>query len=350
MDGTLVNSAGIKTFWEKSLGRNFSKEYENSKKRFGYFDINDLSKHLKADKEFFYKTPFNKFLYPKSISFLRKLKKFGKVIIFTQGDSDYQKHKFQKSKIQKVVGMDNLFITKEKNTELRNILPKLRTRYSIVGILDDRQEILKSANSIDLDSLTIWIRQEQDNTQNNSCDEYVNFSFRSPSEALDLIGGFVQTLPQKSLKFKLSVVKGINENYINQLIDFTNSDYEVQTFTHDKERFSNKNRIKDWLKSNKKIYILTNSQQKLLGIIWFTRNKYEGSSWTFAIRLYKPARGKGLAPTFMKIVFDDFDPKKKTSVWLSTDLKNRPAAMLYQKFGFVNNEIINGRLYMIRNP
>lgn len=350
MDGTLINASGIKSFWEKSLGKKFTKEYENSKKKFGFFNIKYLSMHLNVNKEFFYKTPFDKFLYPKSLALLRKLKKLGKVIIFTQGDPVFQKYKFQNSKIQDIVGKRNLLITKNKATELKKILPKLKVKYSTIVIIDDRLDILGTAVSLDPEILTVWIRQNSKAVEKIPSNDFANFSFTSAFESFELVNKFVNTLPQKSFKYKLSVVRGLNKNYISQLIDLTNNDSRIQNFTHDKKRFSNEKCVNNWLKDKRKIYILTNTQQRLLGIIWFTFDGYRGSNWTFAIRLYKLARGKGLALPFMKVVFDDFDPRNKTSVWLSTDSKNRQAEDLYRKFGFVSKETIKDRVYMIKNP
>jgi len=54
-------------------------------------------------------------------------------------------------------------------------------------------------------------------------------------------------------------------------------------------------------------------------------------SFTFAIRLYGNARGKGLAVKFMQAVFADFKPER---IWLETGKDNLAALKTYWRFGF----------------
>lgn len=348
IDGTLVNASKIKSYWRKFIGNNFDQEYQNSKKKLGHLEIRHLSKSLHVDEGFFYQTPFSKFLYTGALAFLKKLKKLGKVIIFTQGDLIYQKYKFQNSGIAKITGKDNYIVTKDKIKKLQKIALNLITKYSFVTLIDNRLDVLEEANKLNSNIITVWVKHGNSDSKDLAKASQVNLLINNLSRSTELISKFIKTLPQEELNCKLSVIKGINQNYLRQLVDLTNRDSKIKKNTHDIERFSKASLLRTWLKRKREIYILTNAQQRLMGIIWFTKKKYQNSNWTFAIRLYSPARGKGLALKFMKIVFDDFDSKNNTDIWLSTDAKNTDAQKLYSKFGFLKQEIIDNKVFMTR--
>ena len=129
------------------------------------------------------------------------------------------------------------------------------------------------------------------------------------------------------------VKRGISRLQAKQLIKFTKTDEAVGQFTQDQRRFKNLATFKKWQKG-KTIYTLTDKGGGLLGIIWFGEKKHPAlpdHPYTFAIRVYPSARGKGYAFKFMKKAFADFKPE---GVWLSTRPDNLPAIKLYKKFGF----------------
>jgi len=139
---------------------------------------------------------------------------------------------------------------------------------------------------------------------------------------------------------------GITDSQIDELIYFANNDPQIIAYTSDKTRFANRQAFNSWVNRRKPIiYSLSNKKNNLCGLIWFEKdNSIDGYEYTFAIRLYADARGKGLSLDFMNQSFDDLKPK---SVWLKCSADNLPAASLYKKFGFIqisepdsNNKII----------
>ncbi len=165
----------------------------------------------------------------------------------------------------------------------------------------------------------------------------------------------------------LKITQGITSAQIQELIKFSNTDELILKTTNDSVRFKNEKAVKDWMKKDRKIFTLTNSTEKLLGIIWFgiealPRNKIftekvnpENYVFTFAIRLYDEARGKGNAGPFLnegmkrfkKTV--EFKTSKSKGFWLETFLKNERAIKTYSSFGFkkISNEDGNGKILMI---
>ncbi len=151
---------------------------------------------------------------------------------------------------------------------------------------------------------------------------------------------------------KALIQERISRLQTDELIIQSKSDLLIKKFTSDSKRFKDKKTFNTW-KRNKKIFILTDEQKRLLGFIWFEKKgvllknppkKLESYKTTFAIRLYKKARGKGLARDFMKEVFVRIDDR---NIWLSTVYNNKRAINLYTKFGFKPVAKEDKRLYMI---
>lgn len=165
----------------------------------------------------------------------------------------------------------------------------------------------------------------------------------------------------------LKITEGITSEQINDLINYSNSDELILKTTRDDSRFRDKTAVKLWLKKNRKIYTLSNDRDKLLGIIWFGKEKmpdinhlpknFYRSKYgiTFAIRIYADARGKGNAKPFMKSAFEKY---KKTEeyknnpskgIWLETQKDNIAALASYKNFGFseIDDPDLNGKVIMI---
>jgi RimJ/RimL family protein N-acetyltransferase len=127
--------------------------------------------------------------------------------------------------------------------------------------------------------------------------------------------------------------KSITESQIDELINYSITDPQIIKYTADQTRFGTRSAYNDWLdRKHPIIYTLSNKEANLCGLIWFEKDdSIEGCEYTFAIRLYADARGKGLSFDFMKQSFDDLKPQ---SVWLKCSADNIPANLTYQKFGF----------------
>lgn len=136
----------------------------------------------------------------------------------------------------------------------------------------------------------------------------------------------------------MKIVKGLSKKNIDQLIVFTNSDNEVQKNTSDLKRFANRELWQKWREKGRKIYAMVDENDDLMGITWFGA---EGEGFTFAIRMYGNARGKGLSENFLRETMDDFmkEPEyinaQNKDIWLEISKDNLPAIKIYEKLGFV---------------
>jgi len=153
------------------------------------------------------------------------------------------------------------------------------------------------------------------------------------------------------------VHQGILDCQIDQLIEYSQTDPDIQKFTSDKTRFADKNSFTKWQQQGRIIYTLGDSQKNLLGIIWFGQKEplLENikANFTFAIRIYGPARGQGLSQEFMKITFSDLQTNPQnsqiTGFWLETSRDNLAAIHSYQKFGFktISSPNKNNKIIMV---
>ena len=136
--------------------------------------------------------------------------------------------------------------------------------------------------------------------------------------------------------------QGILDGQIEQLIEYSQNDSGVKKFTSDALRFANRKSFHNWQEKGRIIYTLSDSQKNLLGIIWFGQKeaplKDIKANFTFAIRIYASARGRGLSSEFMEIVFKDLfknqTESKITGLWLQVSSDNLAAVHSYQKAGF----------------
>ena len=150
------------------------------------------------------------------------------------------------------------------------------------------------------------------------------------------------------------VQQGIIDCQIDQLIDYSQTDIEVKKFTSDPSRFRDRSAFSRWLEQGRIIYTLIDSQNNLLGIIWFGQKNSPiktSANYTFAIRIYGPARGQGLSQEFMNTAFADILKNQKKSkisgFWLETSVDNFAAIHSYQKFGFLPIDKQNNKVVMV---
>ncbi len=345
-DNTLLNTDKLKeqidSEFSKQFGKflsvsEFWKEYEKVIKSDGFNNVPKLAKNIAKKinlkkvediENLFYKANFTKCIIPDSMQMLNNLKKVGKVVIYSLGHPIYQAIKIRGSGIEKIVNRKNVIIVQNKKTGLQVLINKLNSSYSGVTIIDDRAEVLEQAKKIDSKIITVWFRYgKYKNTLPKNSDS-INFETNIIADINTYLKSFVNNIES------LSIAKNITNNQVNQLIKFTKIDNEIQKYTHDKERFKNQKTYAAWLKNKKVIYSLIDRENNLLGIIWFSKKKTpeaKGCDFTFAIRIYPPARGLGFSRKFIKIVLADF---KHKNLWLSTLKNNKKAIKIYQSMGF----------------
>jgi ribosomal protein S18 acetylase RimI-like enzyme len=150
------------------------------------------------------------------------------------------------------------------------------------------------------------------------------------------------------------IQQGIIDCQIDQLIDYSHTDSEVQKFTSDPSRFSDRQAFSQWLQQGRIIYTLFDKNNNLLGLIWFGQKDPPiklNANFTFAIRIYGSARGQGLSQIFMKAAFNDLRKNhrqsKITGFWLETATDNFAALHTYEKFGFKKISDIDSRTVMV---
>lgn len=169
---------------------------------------------------------------------------------------------------------------------------------------------------------------------------------------------------QTELASVFKVVEGITDSQKGQLISYTWSDSDIRRFTSDAERFSSLKTFVEWREKRRKIYVLTNEEDELLGIIWFGEEQipveykvdYKEYGVTFAVRVYGEAKGRGLTNQFMEDAFNLFESRKKyqdiqnKGVWLEVSAGNAVAIRAYERFGFwpVDGSDKKGKIIMVR--
>lgn len=174
----------------------------------------------------------------------------------------------------------------------------------------------------------------------------------------NFIEGYIEKININNAVFSVIKPRVINSKYINQIVKFSKHDSLIKKFTHDFERFKDKYSFNRWYKKGKILYLLINHKTKLLGIIWFGKSsnntvKEKLPFFTFAIRIYKPARGLGLSEKFFNITHNDLlstlklSKSKYNGLWLSTNCENLIAIHLYKKLGFKKFKKTNNELIMI---
>ncbi len=161
------------------------------------------------------------------------------------------------------------------------------------------------------------------------------------------------------------IKEGITKKQIQQLINYTNTDEIIQETTKDLERFRSIEHFTSWQKKDRTVFVLTDVKDNLLGILWYGRKNLPNKKYllpinkdsygvTFAVRIYKPARGKGLSKHFMDKAFDkyknllEYTQNPNKGIWLETTKNNLAAIRAYERFGFkvVSNPDTDNRIIM----
>lgn len=141
----------------------------------------------------------------------------------------------------------------------------------------------------------------------------------------------------------LQIKEGISDKQINQLIEYSRTDPQIQKFTSDHTRFKDRKSFSKWHEKGRRIFTLTNQEGNLLGICWVGEKSLPNVDYqkvfdtkrygtTLAVRTYGQGRGKGLAVVLIEHTLRFYQPKD--GVWLQTAFENLSARKLYQSLGF----------------
>lgn len=361
-DNTLFDTDALKRSisenFKKSFGSKnlplFWKTYAESVKSLKYVDIKEISKDLyknlgkgspKDFEDLFLKADFKKFVFKHSNKLIKILKDGGKVILYSLGDAHHQPTKIKGSGIEKLIGKSNIVVLKNKKIALGGMILKLKASgYNQIIIVDDRADFLEKAKRIEPDCIAVWFRFGKYKNILPKDKLSITYETDIAENLVHYLKNLVGTLPQRSIKENISVLREISKPQIEQLIHSTGNDKLIKKFTHDRERFNSFKAFASWKRRGKNIYVMVGRRDKLLGIVWFSTKaipseiskiiKTTGCNHTFAIRNYPPARRKGLSSKFMHVVFKDFGIGRKKWIWLSTAKDNIPANKLYTNYGF----------------
>ncbi len=154
------------------------------------------------------------------------------------------------------------------------------------------------------------------------------------------------------------IIDGILDKHIDQLIIFSQKDPVIVKHTNDPKRFKDREAFDSWRDKDKQIFVLTNNNHDLLGLVWFSKKyifspTYKDYGITFAIRIYPPVRGKGLSKEFAKKAIEMLKDTKfyksaeNKGIWLATKHSNEAARKVYGNLGFVEVASTNGRIVMV---
>ncbi len=144
----------------------------------------------------------------------------------------------------------------------------------------------------------------------------------------------LEHLPNSTLKISEEYREFLPSIILNSL-----NDPLLRSITpRDAERFRDTESALAFL-GDRTVYTISN-EDTLAGLIWFSEKKWplnlpNSPRFTYAIRMYKPFRGAGLAAPFSTKVVEDFTRKHLGEpLWLETNSDNATAIHLYEKTGW----------------
>ena len=151
----------------------------------------------------------------------------------------------------------------------------------------------------------------------------------------------------------LRLIRGWDDRIASQLVE-NSIQPEILKWTpkDHKERFSSLEAANEWHERDPHVVYALARAAELAGVIWFTKKQTADvdANYTFAIRMYELARGRGLSGEFASATLGDFNETTnyQESVWLETDTNNTVALHLYEKLGFRDVLVSDGRIKMVR--
>jgi len=144
-----------------------------------------------------------------------------------------------------------------------------------------------------------------------------------------------------------TMFRGWSDNVASQLVERSQESDMLEHVPRDHaERFVSRDRANEWYSEDERVVYA------LAGIAWFTRRPLveHGADYTFAIRMYEKARGKGLAGAFMMAAHLDLQShaRYEGATWLETDEGNIHARRLYERYGYNEVSRADDRIRMIK--
>lgn len=173
VDNTLINNDQVKKEIKSALvdvlGKNeaehFWQHHDSFRQYQKYVDFPKIIRYYCAEKhkdtceltftKIFKNIEFQRTLYPDALKVLENLRKLGKVYLFTEGDSTYQKEKIIKSGLSSIV--DGVFLFEQKIRHLPEIMKQFKD-YTVVFI-DDRAKYLSIEKSKFPKVITLNVKQ-----------------------------------------------------------------------------------------------------------------------------------------------------------------------------------------------
>ena len=136
--------------------------------------------------------------------------------------------------------------------------------------------------------------------------------------------------------YNLRVEKGFKSNTVAEVVKNSLQPRILSMAPRDaSERFVDEQTAMDWYHSShdRQFYSLR-SASVLAGIIWFTKSALGDAQYTFAIRMYEPFIGKGMAIPFADATHQDLENIYKGSTWADININNLASRSFAYKLGY----------------
>lgn len=148
--------------------------------------------------------------------------------------------------------------------------------------------------------------------------------------------------------------RGWSDTIAEQLVALSHQPHILAFTPNDAAtRFSSVEAAHEWHDSRERT-VYTLGSEAVAGLIWFgkAQSSHVEGDYTFAIRIYEAAQGKGLARPLMNAAHEDFREHTpyNNAIWLETDVDNVAARALYEKTGYIERALINERVIMMQMP
>lgn len=204
VDNTLLDNDRFQSDLFRHIEREFGRDararyleiFEQLRDQLGYADyLGALERYRQQDlhdprflhmANWVIEYPFPQRLYPGALDVLKRVRKWGKAVILSDGDAVFQPRKVERSGIWKAVGGNVLiFIHKEQELEcVENIYP---ARHYVM--VDDKLRLLQAIKDIWKDRVTtVFVQQGHYARDKKACAQYrpADISIRRIADLLDI--------------------------------------------------------------------------------------------------------------------------------------------------------------------